>query len=111
MSPILDSDLRANALTHMIDRACVGRCYSYANYEPSTAVFRIRAVKPNPYVIADYGDSFRMQNVEYVCKESELPLYAIFVTESGEVGVRRLKAGVPSGISKWRVLQNRIPQS
>ena len=25
----------------MIDRICVGHCYSYANYEPSTDQFRI----------------------------------------------------------------------
>src|SRR5581483_5632654 len=40
VSSIQDSTLRANALTHMIDRACIGHCYSYANYEPSTAQFR-----------------------------------------------------------------------
>ena len=36
VSAIEDPYLRVNAITHMIDRICVGHCYSYANYEPST---------------------------------------------------------------------------
>ena len=27
---------------HVIDRACIGHCFSYANYEPATAQFRVR---------------------------------------------------------------------
>ena len=109
VSPILDSDLRANALTHMIDRACIGRCYSYANYEPSTAQFRIRATQTNPYVISDYGDSFDMQNGKYVFQSRDLPVYALDVTKSGQITTRLLTAGMTSGTSQWRVLQNRAP--
>src|SRR5689334_6332569 len=32
-----DPSIRANPFTHMIDRACLGVCYSFGNYEPSTA--------------------------------------------------------------------------
>ena len=109
VSPILDSDLRANALTHMIDRACIGRCYSYANYEPSTAQFRIRATQPNPYVIADYDDSYDMQNGRYIFKPRDLPVYALDVTQSGQIATRLLSAGKASGTSRWHVLQNRAP--
>jgi hypothetical protein len=38
--------------THILDRACIGRCFDYANYEPSTAQFRIRATQPNAYVLS-----------------------------------------------------------
>lgn len=105
VSGIVDSDLRAFALTHMIDRACIGHCYSYANYEPSTAQFRIRATEPNPYVIADYGDSFDMQNGKYVFKPGELPVYSLDISKSGEITTRRLKAGAATGVSEWPVLQ------
>ena len=37
-----DPALRVNVFTHMIDRACLGVCYSYGNYEPSTDQFRVR---------------------------------------------------------------------
>src|SRR5271157_5619728 len=43
-----DPNLRVNALAHMIDRVCLGRCFSYANYEPSTAQFRIRVTGASP---------------------------------------------------------------
>ena len=58
VSLVDDPDLRVNALTHMIDRVCIGRCYSYANYEPSTAQFRVRAVAANPIVVKTYAESW-----------------------------------------------------
>jgi hypothetical protein len=105
VSPIQDPNLRANAITHMIDRACVGRCYSYANYEPSTAQFRIRAGKPNPYVISNYGDSFDMQKGRYVFTPRDLPAYTVEVSKSGEVTSRSLPPGAPSGAPHWQVLK------
>ncbi|HLK49363.1 MAG TPA: hypothetical protein VKT49_14575 [Bryobacteraceae bacterium] len=106
VSAIVDSDLRANPLDHMIDRACVGRCYSYANYEPSTAAFRVRATQPNPYVISDYGDSYDMQNGRYVFKTGDLPVYSLSVTASGAITTHSLAAGEASGTSTWHVLRN-----
>lgn len=102
VSPILDSDFRANAVTHMVDRACLNRCYSYANYEPSTAQFRIRVTAPNPFVAPTYADSWDMQNGKYVVRPTDLPLYSLVVSNSGEVTVQPLKAGVASGTSEWR---------
>jgi len=32
---------------HLVDRACVGRCFSYSNYEPSSGQFRVRALPGN----------------------------------------------------------------
>jgi hypothetical protein len=107
VSPIIGYDLRADALVHMLDRACLGRCFSYANYEPSTAQFRIRVLKPNPFVISHYGDSWDLQNGRYVIQPADLPLLALGISDSGEVTVRSLKAGVASGTSKWLALQNR----
>lgn len=106
VSPFFDG-LRAYPLTHMVDRACIGRCFSYANYEPSTAQFRIRAVKPNPYVIADYGDSFGLQDGKYVVRPADLPLWSLEITKTGAVTLRSLKAGVPSGAATWNVLEDR----
>ncbi len=107
VSTIIDPDLRTNALAHMIDRACIGRCYSYANYEPSTAQFRIRATRPNPYVISDYRNSFDMQAGKYVFKESELPVYALDVGKDGQVTRRSLQAGMAGGTSEWHALRDR----
>jgi hypothetical protein len=93
--------LRVNALTHMIDRICVGRCYSYANYEPSTAQFRIRVEAENPIVVSTYEDSWALQGGKYVVKERDLPIYAILVERDGRVALKRLEPGMPVGLSQW----------
>ena len=104
VSAIDDPTLHINALTHMIDRACVGRCYSYANYEPSTAQFRIRAVAENPIVVSTYEDSRLLQLGSYVVKERDLPLYQVDLDQAGHMGIRILTAGAQPGITYWKVL-------
>ena len=83
ISAIDDPGLRID-LAHVIDRACIGHCYSYANYEPSTAQFRVRADEPNPYVAYTYTDSWLMQNGQYVVKPGDLPLYQVDLNAAGE---------------------------
>ncbi|PWT99976.1 MAG: hypothetical protein C5B51_25985 [Terriglobia bacterium] len=107
VSPLVDPALRINALTHMVDRACLGRCYSYANYEPSTAQFRIRAVSENAVVVANYRDSWNMQNGNYVVRERELPLFKIVVDRAGRLAYEDLKAGVLCGSTLWGVLRSK----
>lgn len=38
-------------ISMILDRACIGRCFSYGNYEPSTRQFRVRAL-PNNSIVA-----------------------------------------------------------
>lgn len=111
VSPIWDLDLRINALNHMIDRVCVGRCYSYGNYEASTAQFRIRAVAPNPYVASTYAQSWYIQTGAYVVKSRDLPLYKVDVDSDGRILIKTLKAGVPCGSTTWKTLKNWMPNS
>jgi hypothetical protein len=101
ISGVDDPYLRVNPLGHMIDRVCVGRCYSYANYEPSTGQFRIRAVAENPIVISTYEESWQLQNGIYVVKDRDLPLYQVILDRSNRLSVRSLRAGAPSGIIYW----------
>jgi hypothetical protein len=111
ISPILDPSLRVNALAHVIDRACLGRCYSYANYEPSTAQFRVRAVAANPYVAKKYADSFELQLGRHVVQPQELPMYRVAVNAAGQMRIESLQAGVLCGSTSWEVLWNRAPHS
>jgi hypothetical protein len=108
ISAIDDPTLRVNALVHVIDRVCVGRCYSYANYEPSTAQFRIRAEVENPYVAHTYRDSWLMQVGAYVVKDFDLPLYQVDLDAGGRMVLKSLRAGVPCGSTTWDVLGNRL---
>jgi hypothetical protein len=104
VSGVDDPYLRVNPLAHMIDRVCIGRCYSYANYEPSTGQFRIRATAANPIVLSTYEESWQLQNGIYTVQDRDLPLYQVILDRSGRLTVRSLRAGLPSGISYWNGL-------
>lgn len=104
ISAIDDPSLRVNALTHIVDRVCIGRCYSYANYEPSTAQFRIRTTAENPFVASTYQDSWLLQVGAYVVKERDLPLYQVDLDAGGRMALKSLRAGVPCGSTSWKVL-------
>lgn len=104
VSAIDDPDLHVNPLTHMIDRACVGHCFSYANYEASTGQFRIRVAGPNPFVAATYVDSWGLQNGTYNVMPRDLPLYQVTLNADNELVTRSLTAGEPAGTRYWKVL-------
>jgi hypothetical protein len=99
-----DSLTRVNALTHMIDRECIGRCFSYANYEPSTWQFRVRAVAANPYVASEYRDSIMMQIGQYKVNASDLPLYQVTIDDAGNLTLISLPAGSINGLKRCKVL-------
>jgi len=95
VSALADPESRIQSLAHAVDRICVGRCFSYANYEPATAQFRVRAYRENPFVVSDYGDSRRIQTGGYVVKPRDLPLYNIDLCrpDSPRICVTPLRAG------------------
>jgi len=84
VSGLANPEQRMRARTHLIDRVCFGRCYSYANYEPGSAAFRVRADGPNPIVAWTYADSWEMQTGVYVVRPRDLPLYRIAWCDSAE---------------------------
>jgi len=104
ISAIGDTDLHLNAMVHMIDRACVGRCYSYANYEASTGNFRLRAVSENPVVAATYAQSWLLQNGRYKVQPRDVPLYEVNVNQSNQIIVRSLQAGERTNLRNLRML-------
>ena len=111
VSAFSDPGLRVLALTHMIDRVCVGRCYSYANYEPSSGQFRIQVTSENKYIASTYEQSWQLQHGTYIVRESDLPLYLVDFDADGRMAVKRLKAGEPGGTTAWSVLQYRLPSN
>ena len=91
--PVLS--LPVDPLSHMVDRACVGHCYSYANYEPSTRQFRVRAKEGNTIVLPKYADIYAVEHTAYAVRSRDLPLYEIYACAPArrEVCVRPLSAG------------------
>jgi hypothetical protein len=96
VSVLAEPNTRINSLAHLIDRVCVERCYSYANYEPSTAQFRVRADRPNSIVVWNYAQSWHIQAGGYVVQPRDLPLYNIDLCRPGSdrLCIAPLAAGV-----------------
>jgi hypothetical protein len=71
-------DWRVQFLYHSIERACIGRCFSYANYEPSSGQFRVRALPGNYYVTTSVEQADDMASGDYVVRPRDLPLTALY---------------------------------
>jgi hypothetical protein len=84
---------------HIVDRACIGQCFSYGNYEPASGHFRVRANPGNPYVTASVDASTAMQRGEYVVQPPDLPLFQIYQCNLNmtELCMRELPAGDING--------------
>ncbi|MGC4051664.1 MAG: hypothetical protein QM757_20110 [Paludibaculum sp.] len=99
VSSLHDWTSRSLLWGHALDRACIGRCYSYQNYEPGSLQFRIRATRPNGIVMHDPADAKKIDNGEYVVRTADLPLYLLAQCPDGRLCVKSLEAG------------ERVPQS
>jgi hypothetical protein len=106
VSAVAAPESRIRSLDHVVDRICVGRCFSYANYEPSTAQFRVRAYHENPIIVSNYGESYHIQKGEYVVKPRDLPMYNIDLCDpaSQQICVAPLRAGVTLRNTDLRVV-------
>ncbi len=75
VAPFESDPARAFAYGHIVDRACIGHCFSFANYEASSTQFRVRARGPNAIVANDSATSVALQSANHEVSESEAPLY------------------------------------
>jgi hypothetical protein len=101
MSSVEMPEEHVNAITHMVDRVCVGRCYSWANYEPATAQFRIRVVGPQNIVASTDEDTWYVQAGRYLVQPKDVPLYQIEAEPNGNVHMRSLAPGEYNGQTLW----------
>lgn len=81
-------------IQHLADRACIGYCFSYGNYEPSSE-FRVRAMPGNLYVMSDYDRVVDMEDGTYEVQPGDLPAYQLYqCSDDGtKLCVRPLAAG------------------
>jgi len=86
-------------INHMVDRACIGHCFSYGNYEPSSGQFRVRAQGENPFVISDASSIGQIDGGSYVVRAKDLPFYGIYRCKMNEVDlcIRELKVSERNG--------------
>jgi hypothetical protein len=80
---------------HLLSRACIGHCFDFANYEPSTGQFRIHPTPGNPVVMATYFEVGSIAVGNYEIKPGYLPLYGLIRCgpAPGDLFIRPLVAG------------------
>jgi hypothetical protein len=95
------SDSRLPFIVHMVDRACVGKCFSFQNYEPPSRQFRVRVAKGgSPLNTGDSDASQQMEAGEYVVQPADLPVAQIYQCDEDDLTrlcVRQLAAGEANG--------------
>jgi hypothetical protein len=94
ISPLPDWSLYSLCFQHDLDRACVGHCFSYANYEPSSGQFRIHERLGNDVVLG-HRDADDVSSGSYRVLARDLPIYMIYRcgVEMNKVCSLKLAAG------------------
>ncbi len=93
------SDYRMVTL-HVVDRACIGHCFLYSNYEAATKQFRLRVQGGSPVAVASTDDSEDMQSGSYDVQDEDLPLKQIYQCDAADwtkLCIRDLKSGEKNG--------------
>lgn len=62
---------------HIVDRGCIGRCFSYDNYEPPSELFRVRAAPGNSIVYVPDKSEPAAESVKAGAKALEPPVFEI----------------------------------
>jgi hypothetical protein len=78
-------DWRIVFIAHLADRACVGYCFVYSNYEPSSKQFRVRIAKGGSPIVSDSPDDANdMQGGGYEIQKEDLPLKQVYQCDRGD---------------------------
>jgi hypothetical protein len=96
-----DADSRIAFVVHLADRACVGRCFVYSNYEPSSKQFRVRIANGGSWMVSDSPeDANDMQGGGYEIQPADLPLKLLYQCDREDwtkLCLRSLAAGEITG--------------
>ncbi len=87
---------RIQFIHHSVERACIGHCFSYENYEPASGEFRVRVRQGSPLVTSSTDAAEDMASGEYEVEQTDLPLKQIYQcdrTDLTKLCVRDLTAG------------------
>ncbi len=77
-------DWRIQFIYHSVERACIGHCFSFANYEPSSLQFRVRALPGNYVVTTSVDQSDDMSSGDYIVQKADLPLTSTFQCDEAD---------------------------
>jgi hypothetical protein len=91
------NDSRINS-RHMVDRACIQKCFTISNYEPGTRQFRIRVSPQGSPIISPSG--LALEHGDYIVRPQDLPLAEIYQSDESDLtklSIRNLSAGESNG--------------
>jgi hypothetical protein len=93
-------DSRVQFVHHIVDRACIGHCFTYSNYEPSSSQFHVRVVPGSPIIASSAAEAQEMEAGNYVVRPSDPPFVDIYQCDPIDFTVlcaRRLNPGEQTG--------------
>jgi len=85
---------------HAVERACIGHCFSYANYEAASGEFRVRVQKGSPVATSSTDDAEDIASGEYEVGDEDLPMKQIYQCDAGDLTklcIRELESGETNG--------------
>ena len=71
-------DSRIQFVHHIVDRACIGHCFTYSNYEPPSAQFHVRVNPGSPLITNRAADAQEMEAGNYIVRASDPPFVDIY---------------------------------
>ena len=91
---------RIQFIHHSVERACIGHCFSYENYEPASREFRVRVREGSPVVTSSTDSAEDMASGEYEVDQWDLPLKQIYQCDRADLTnlcIRDVTAGEDLG--------------
>ena len=105
ISAVKDSRLYIPALEHVAARLCIGRCFDFADYEPTTAQFRLRARPGNSFTLTELSDIDNLEHHQLAFRGAPVAVYRLsYCPNQPKICVDRLSAG-------QQVVKEDIPQN
>ena len=95
VAAISDSGAYINPLEHVADRACIGHCFSYGNYEPASGQFRIRVTGPSRVIASSMKVVQEIEEGQHIVTSAEEPMYSVcpFEQDRAHFYLRLIHAG------------------
>jgi hypothetical protein len=93
-------DSRIEFVHHIVDRACISHCFTYSNYEPSSAQFHVRVIPGSPLIAYSAADAQEMEAGNYIVRASDPPFVDIYQCDRADFTVlcaRTLSPGEKTG--------------
>jgi len=78
-------DSRITFIGHAVERACIGQCFSYANYEPASGQFRVRVRKGSPVAASSTDDAEDMTSGQFEFDDLGFALKQIYQCDANDL--------------------------